>query len=122
MRIRFNTFLGQLPKLNDYALPESNAVSAVNCDLSDGFVRPLASVTDTGTTLALTGHDVASIFKWDVGSNSYWFRFQDAVSVIRSPIADDAYSRVYWSGDRSEERRVGKECLRLCRSRWSPYH
>ena len=25
-------------------------------------------------------------------------------------------------GVRSEERRVGKECLRLCRSRWSPYH
>ena len=23
---------------------------------------------------------------------------------------------------RSEERRVGKECVRLCRSRWSPYH
>ena len=27
------------------------------------------------------------------------------------------------SGDvRSEERRVGKECRALCRSRWSPYH
>ena len=25
-------------------------------------------------------------------------------------------------GDRSEERRVGKECLAVCRSRWSPYH
>ena len=24
--------------------------------------------------------------------------------------------------DRSEERRVGKECPVLCRSRWSPYH
>ena len=23
---------------------------------------------------------------------------------------------------RSEERRVGKECDRVCRSRWSPYH
>ena len=23
---------------------------------------------------------------------------------------------------RSEERRVGKECPSLCRSRWSPYH
>lgn len=23
---------------------------------------------------------------------------------------------------RSEERRVGKECVDLCRSRWSPYH
>src|SRR3546814_12844577 len=24
--------------------------------------------------------------------------------------------------DRSEERRVGKECVSPCRSRWSPYH
>ena len=24
--------------------------------------------------------------------------------------------------DRSEERRVGKECMVQCRSRWSPYH
>ena len=24
--------------------------------------------------------------------------------------------------ERSEERRVGKECCALCRSRWSPYH
>ena len=23
---------------------------------------------------------------------------------------------------RSEERRVGKECVSTCRSRWSPYH
>ena len=23
---------------------------------------------------------------------------------------------------RSEERRVGKECAPMCRSRWSPYH
>ena len=26
------------------------------------------------------------------------------------------------SGASSEERRVGKECCALCRSRWSPYH
>src|SRR3546814_11809254 len=25
-------------------------------------------------------------------------------------------------GDRSEERRVGKECVSTCRSRWSPKH
>ena len=28
----------------------------------------------------------------------------------------------YGRGPRSEERRVGKECLTQCRSRWSPYH
>src|SRR3546814_13739428 len=26
------------------------------------------------------------------------------------------------SANRSEERRVGKECVSTCRSRWSPYH
>src|SRR3546814_8850860 len=26
------------------------------------------------------------------------------------------------STSRSEERRVGKECVSTCRSRWSPYH
>src|SRR3546814_13481857 len=27
-----------------------------------------------------------------------------------------------WVDARSEERRVGKECVSTCRSRWSPYH
>src|SRR3546814_12732975 len=26
------------------------------------------------------------------------------------------------ASERSEERRVGKECVSTCRSRWSPYH
>src|SRR3546814_14689995 len=28
----------------------------------------------------------------------------------------------YYPGARSEERRVGKECVSTCRARWSPYH
>src|SRR3546814_7124753 len=28
----------------------------------------------------------------------------------------------YRKEQRSEERRVGKECVSTCRSRWSPYH
>ena len=28
----------------------------------------------------------------------------------------------YYDETRSEERRVGKECASMCRSRWSPYH
>src|SRR3546814_17603120 len=28
----------------------------------------------------------------------------------------------YYLNLRSEERRVGKECVSTCRSRWSPYH
>src|SRR3546814_18886568 len=32
------------------------------------------------------------------------------------------YTKAQLEADRSEERRVGKECVRTCRSRWSPYH
>src|SRR3546814_14993808 len=31
-------------------------------------------------------------------------------------------ARAYPACPRSEERRVGKECVSTCRSRWSPYH
>ena len=38
-------------------------------------------------------------------------------------IADAGYTRDHaLDGERSEERRVGKECASKCRSRWSPYH
>ena len=41
------------------------------------------------------------------------------VGMIESQKGVMDYNQTYI---RSEERRVGKECLRLCRSRWSPYH
>ena len=55
---------------------------------------------------------------------------QTSAQVMTSPFVDSSpvLSSVLTAqslepaSDRSEERRVGKECLRLCRSRWSPYH
>ena len=41
----------------------------------------------------------------------------NAISVVSSNSSGNRTG-----SSRSEERRVGKECLRLCRSRWSPYH
>src|SRR3546814_19136810 len=38
-------------------------------------------------------------------------------------VLDDAYnSNPASARERSEERRVGTECVSTCRSRWSPYH
>ena len=39
--------------------------------------------------------------------------------LVRAAVAGTGQEGLF---SRSEERRVGKECLRLCRSRWSPYH
>src|SRR3546814_16353449 len=42
----------------------------------------------------------------------------------RQPVGLPAGARLalFARFDRSEERRVGKECVSTCRSRWSPYH
>src|SRR3546814_12894883 len=43
----------------------------------------------------------------------------DAASEIQRGIGEELYVE---DPLRSEERRVGKECVSTCRSRWSPYH
>src|SRR3546814_15139101 len=40
---------------------------------------------------------------------------------FRHPTASSFFSPLRWRF-RSEERRVGKECVSTCSSRWSPYH
>src|SRR3546814_7115851 len=47
----------------------------------------------------------------------------DALRASTAGIGIEAARRaVVEAEDRSEERRVGKECVSTCRSRWSPYH
>src|SRR3546814_18910761 len=38
------------------------------------------------------------------------------------PPGQTELTRMPCAATRSEERRVGKECVSTCRSRWSPYH
>ena len=55
-------------------------------------------------------------------------RLTSTDSAERRQIESDPNARVVLVGERggvarrSEERRVGKECTSVCRSRWSPYH
>src|SRR3546814_19373070 len=49
----------------------------------------------------------------------YALAFHDAAQF---PAGMIGYSPGYALANRSEERRVGKECVSTCKSRWSPYH
>lgn len=99
MRIKLATpLIGEFPRYANVKLPDNAGVTAQNMRLDSAVLKPLNGYTQ-GATLALTGHNIDSIHLWKVGGNAYWLRFADNVNVIRSPIADDAYSRIYWSGD-----------------------
>src|SRR3546814_12137149 len=41
---------------------------------------------------------------------------------VLNALEDLEAARINFGVFRSEERRVGKECVSTCRSRWSPYH
>src|SRR3546814_16290148 len=43
------------------------------------------------------------------------------IDINEGDLKIDTY-RASDAGGRSEERRVGKECVSTCRTRWSPYH
>src|SRR3546814_11541318 len=50
-----------------------------------------------------------------------------ALALDGERVPTDRRSHVYsvdlrYQGQRSEERRVGKECVSTCRYRWAPYH
>src|SRR3546814_15757057 len=63
------------------------------------------------------------------GERDIWFRILDPDGNLLDAAGDNTPSfrdangkEIVCTGTRSEERRVGKECVSTCRSRWSPYH
>src|SRR3546814_1808660 len=83
---------------------------------SDLSVRHKKWHIELGTSTRLL-HHLSTTISHEFAGNS------DATKQIRSSWLWLLGAAVaYFSEYRSEERRVGKECVSTCRSRWSPYH
>ena len=100
MKIQHAAFRGELPILDPRLLPENNAQTARNLDLDRGTLRPH---NDTLIDSALPDTiNPANLYRYDVGNDGsgFWFSWgaQYDIDVVRSPIANDAYARVYWTG------------------------
>src|SRR3546814_4683878 len=66
--------------------------------------------------------DVCSSDLLDCRRSFAILRFMDRRNFTKLALSGLAFSFLADSAGRSEERRVGKECVSTCRSRWSPYH
>src|SRR3546814_14549890 len=53
---------------------------------------------------------------------SYLFVARESIEFAAHKGIEAAVAVAPGAADRSDERRVGKECVSTCRSRWSPYH
>src|SRR3546814_4241173 len=75
----------------------------------------------------LTQDKVAAVFGcWtSVSRKSVLPVFKELNGLLFYPVqyeGEELEKNVFYTGARSEERRVGKECVSTCRSRWSPAH
>jgi serine/threonine protein kinase len=97
--------------LSQASIMPPSSVEALRDGLAVGDIEPgLASIITRATS-----YDAAGRF---TTAREMLEALRQAIgrSALSVPSPRPAQAR------RSEERRVGKECRRLCRSRWSPYH
>src|SRR3546814_15490320 len=71
------------------------------------------------------GEGLRALLPDDAASEGDGWRFTmpgGGIETLLSRLIDAGHGISGLSIERSEERRVGKECVSTCRSRWSPYH
>src|SRR3546814_18414767 len=85
-----------------------------------------ARKTSYANSLLRQGQRQAGAFAWYAPYYTYAAALQQALFfnlyVHKSGITPEQVGQIAVNQRRSEERRVGKECVSTCRSWWSPYH
>lgn len=101
MKIALAAFRGELPIVDPRLLPEQNATSSRNLTLKHGTLKPQNALgTVAGLPLMVSP---SSLFLYPEGNNGkgFWFAWGNnkIVHAVKSPLADDDWHRVYWTGD-----------------------
>lgn len=91
MNIDITTMRGEIPRDADGLLPQSNSTYAENCHFDCGVITPLTADIDASIAFTFTPLVVFHYF------DDYWFAWDHDVDVIRSPIAQDPYNRIYYT-------------------------
>lgn len=99
MRLAFSAFQGEIPLLDPRLLPERNAQTARNVDLRRGTLRPAADVAAVSSITTVASPTTLYRYPNGNGGAGWWFTWAEDVEVVKSPLADDAWNRVYWTGD-----------------------
>lgn len=101
MKLEHRAFQGELPALDVRLLPENNAQAARNVDLARGTLKPYYAPSSAVGVSAVA--NPSTLYRYPNGNDGagFWLTWglDKQVHVVKSPLANDAYSRVYWTGD-----------------------
>src|SRR3546814_11801828 len=116
--IPFNTSDGRPASLGDYRGSVLLVVNvASKCGLTPQYKALQALYSRyKGQGLVVVGFPANDFAGQELGTNEEISSFCSTNYGVDFPM----FSKLL--ATRSEERRVGKECVSTCRSRWSPYH
>jgi len=98
MRIKVSNFLGSFPRIHTTKLKDTAAETALNVDVTSGVLRPFYALP-LKQQLNSIGAETKAFHFYKFPSKEGFLQFPDHVDIAYSPIADDQYRRVYWSGD-----------------------
>lgn len=87
------TMRGETPRVAPHLLPDEVATTATNCLFDRGVLQPLNDDQLVGAQAGFPSKP-KTIFKY---TDAFWFAWGGLVEVMRSPIAQDAHGRVYWT-------------------------
>jgi hypothetical protein len=111
--IKLTSFGGLLPQISPRLLPESAATIATNTRFDSGrlsYWREPIAINDHNDTSFSVPTTTKTIYKHrDRQGNGYWLVWDDVVHAVPSPIAEDPYDRIYWTGDTYPRMAIGTE-------------
>lgn len=89
--IDINVMQGMKPRIEPFLLPDNNSVLAKDCHFDSGIISPLKDDVLSAISFPFTPK---TIFHY---RDDFWFSWSGDVDVIRSPVAQDDYGRVYYT-------------------------
>ncbi|WXL27764.1 hypothetical protein WG219_10055 [Ectopseudomonas mendocina] len=101
MKLALAAFRGEIPIADERLLPDQNAQVARNVYLRRGTLKPERAPAKLAGLPSVIAP--STLYRYPGGNNGagYWLVWGGGkqVSVIKSLLANDAWSRVYWTGD-----------------------
>ena len=92
---KLNTFNGIAPLIEPRLLRNEVGVTCENVNLQHGN---LTALFPNSTHATLNASSITSHYQYKFGGTTYNLEFDDDVDPVPGPIADDAFDRLYWTG------------------------